>query len=43
MVIFKFKQNKFAGDLKIKFCGKWPYPTESAKYMGIKNDTNPSC
>ena len=27
MVIFKSKQKKFEGDLKIKLCGKRLYPT----------------
>ena len=40
MVIFKSKQNKFEGDLKIKLCGKRLHPTESVKYLGIKIDTN---
>ena len=40
MVIFKSKQEKFEGDLKIKLCGKWLYPTESVKYLGVKIDTN---
>ena len=31
MVIFKSKQNKFEGDLKIQLCGKRLYPTESVK------------
>ena len=31
MVIFKSKQKKFEGDLKI--CGKRLYPTESVKYV----------
>ena len=40
MVIFKSKHKKFEGDLKIKFCGKRPYPTDSVKYLGVKIDTN---
>ena len=40
MVIFKSKQKKFEGDLKIKLCGKSLYPTESVKYFGVKIDTN---
>ena len=40
MVIFKSKQNKFEGDLKIKLCGKKLYRTESVKYLGVKIDTN---
>ena len=35
MVIFKSKQKKFEGDLKIKLCGKRLYPTESVKYLGV--------
>ena len=33
MVIFKSKQKKFEGDLKIKLCSKRLYPTESVKYL----------
>ena len=40
MVIFKSKQRKFEGVLKIKLCGKRLYPTESVKYLGVKIDTN---
>ena len=40
MVIFKSKQKKFEGDLKIKLCGKRLYPTGSVKYLGVKIDTN---
>ena len=40
MVIFKSKQKKLEGDLKIKLCGKTLYPTESIKYPGVKIDTN---
>ena len=40
MIIFKSKQNKFEGDLKIKLCGKRLYPTESVKYLALKIDTN---
>ena len=40
MVIFKAKQKKFEGDLKIKLCGKRLYPTESVKCLGVKIDTN---
>ena len=42
MVIFKSKQQKFEGDLKIKLCGKNLYPIKSVKYLGVKIDTNPS-
>ena len=31
MVIFKSKQKKFEGDLKIKLSGKEIYPTENVK------------
>ena len=31
MVIFKSKQKKFEGDLKIKLSGKGIYPTENVK------------
>ena len=40
MAIFKSKQKKLEGDLKIKLCGKRLYPTESVKYLGVKIDTN---
>ena len=40
MVIFKSKQKNFEGDLKIKLCGKGLYPTEGAKDLGVKIDTN---
>ena len=40
MVIFKSKQKKLEGDLRIKLCGKRLYPTESVKYVGVKIDTN---
>ena len=40
MVISKSKQKKFEGDLKIKLSGKRLYPTESAKYLSLKIDTN---
>ena len=36
MVIFKSKQKKLEGDLKIKLCGKRLYPTESVQYLGVK-------
>ena len=39
MVIFQSNQNKFEGNLKLKLCGKRPYPTESVKYLGVKIDT----
>ena len=41
MVIFKSKQKKFEGDLKIKLYGKGLYPTESVKYLGVKNGYKP--
>ena len=31
---------KFEGNLKMKFCGKRLYPTESVKYLGVKIDAN---
>ena len=40
MVIFKFEQKKFKGDLKIKLSGKRLYPTASVKCLGVKIDTN---
>ena len=40
MLIFKSKQKKLEGDLKIKLCGKRLYPTESIKYLGVQIDTN---
>ena len=36
MVIFKSKQKKFEGNLKIKLSGKRLDPTESVKYLGVK-------
>ena len=39
MVIFQSNQKKFEGDLKLKLCGKRPYPTESVKYLDVKIDT----
>ena len=40
MVIFKSKQKKLEGNLKIKLCGKRLYPTKSVKYLAVKIDTN---
>ena len=40
MVIFESKQKKSEGDLKVNFCGKKLYPTESVKYLRVKTDTN---
>ena len=40
MVIFKSKQKRLEGDLKIKLCGKRLYSTESVKYIGVKIGTN---
>ena len=40
LVIFKSKQNKFEGDLKLRLCGKRLHPTESVKYQGVKIDAN---
>ena len=36
MVIFKCKQKKFEGDLKIKLCCKRLYSFESVKNMDVK-------
>ena len=36
IVIFKSKQKKFKGDLKIKLGGERLYPTESVIYKGVK-------
>ena len=38
IVIFKSKQKKFEGDLKIKLSGKRLYCTESVKYLGVNID-----
>ena len=35
IVIFRSKQKKLEGNLKIKLCGKGLYPTESVKYLGV--------
>ena len=40
MLIYKSKQKKFEGVLKIKLCGKRLHPTESVKNLGVKIDTN---
>ena len=40
MLIFKSKQKKFEGDLRIKLCGKRLNPTESVNYLGVTIDTN---
>ena len=40
MIIFKSKEKKLEGDLKIKLCDKRLYPTESVKYLGVKIDAN---
>ena len=40
MVIYKSKQKKFEGALKIKLCGKRLYLNKSVKYLGEKIDTN---
>ena len=42
MVIFKSKQKKIEGDLKIKCCGKRLCPAENVKYLGVKTDINVS-
>ena len=40
MVIFKCKQKKLEGDLKIKLCRKILYPNEIGKQQGVKIDTS---
>ena len=40
MIIFKSKQKKLEGDLKIKLCSKRLCPTESVKYLSVKIDAN---
>ena len=40
MGIFKSKQKKFEGDLKVNLCGKRLYPTKGDKYLGVKIDAN---
>ena len=40
MVIFKCKQKKCEGDLKIQLSGKRLHPTESVKYLGVKIASN---
>ena len=38
MGIFKSRQKKFEGNLKVRLCGKRLYPTEGVKYFGVKTD-----
>ena len=40
MIIFKSKQKKVEGHLKIKLCGKKLSATESVKNLGVKFDAN---
>ena len=40
MVIFKSKQKKLEGDLKIKLCGAKLCAIESVKYLDAKTDLN---
>ena len=40
VVIFKSKQKKFEGDLKIKLYSKRLYSTESVIYLGVTIDSN---
>ena len=40
MVIFKFKQKKFEGNINIKLCGKRLYPTQSVKYLSCQYHVN---
>ena len=39
-MIFKSKQKKFEGDLKVRLCGKRLYPAETLRYLGVKIDAN---
>ena len=39
-MIFKSKQKKFEGDLKVGLCGKRLYPAETLRYLGVKIDAN---
>ena len=40
MGIFKSRQKKFEGNLKIRLCIKRLCPTDSVKYLGVKIDAN---
>ena len=40
MVIFKFKHQKFEGDLKIKLCGVKDYILLKVLNIGVKTDAN---
>ena len=40
MVIFKSREKKFEDHWKMKLCDKRLYPPKSAKYLGVKIDTN---
>ena len=40
IVIFKSKQKKLEGDLKIRLCGKRLYLMRSFKYLCVKINTN---
>ena len=40
MVIFKSKQKKLEGNLKMRLCGNSLHPTESVKYLDVKIDAN---
>ena len=36
----KSKEKKVEGDVRLTLCGKILYPTESVKYLGVKNNVN---
>ena len=38
MVIFKFKQKQFDGEIKLKLSRKRLFPADSVKYLGVKID-----
>ena len=38
MVIFKFKQKQFDGEIKLKLSRKRIFPADSVKYLGVKID-----
>ena len=40
IVIFKSKQKQFDGEIKLKLSRKRLFPTDSAKYLGVKIDGN---
>ena len=40
LVLFKNKRKKLENPIKIKLSGKWLYPTDNVRYLGIKIDEN---